>query len=82
MGSRKLYDILDRNPLFAFRPIEVVCNPYTIAAQRKMVSVTQAFAVDLTGQICSDQFAGEFYSGIAARRSSLRHYRIRHRLSV
>ncbi len=72
MGSRKLYDILDRNPLFSFQPIDVVCNPYSIAAQRKMVSVTQAFAVDLTGQVCSDQFAGEFYSGIAAQTEFLR----------
>ena len=72
MGSRKLYDILDRNPLFSFQPIDVVCDPYTIAAQRKMVSVTQAFAVDLTGQVCSDQFAGEFYGGIAAQAEFLR----------
>jgi acyl-CoA hydrolase/RimJ/RimL family protein N-acetyltransferase len=72
LGSRKLYDILDRNPLFSFQPIDVVCDPYTIAAQRKMVSVTQAFAVDLTGQVCSDQFEGEFYSGIAAQGEFLR----------
>jgi acyl-CoA hydrolase/RimJ/RimL family protein N-acetyltransferase len=72
MGSRKLYDILDLNPLFSFEPIEVVCDPYTIAAQRKMVSVTQAFAVDLTGQVCSDQFEGEFYGGIAAQTEFLR----------
>jgi acyl-CoA hydrolase/GNAT superfamily N-acetyltransferase len=72
MGSRKLYDIIDRNPLFSFQPMDVVCHPYTIAAQHRMVSVTQAFAVDLTGQVCSDQFAGEFYSGIAAQGDFLR----------
>jgi len=72
LGSRKLYDIIDRNPLFSFQPIDVVCDPSTIAAQRKMVSVTQAFAVDLTGQVCSDQFEGEFYSGIAAQGEFLR----------
>jgi RimJ/RimL family protein N-acetyltransferase len=37
-----------------------------------MVSVTQAFALDLTGQACSDQFNGEFYSGIAAQGDFLR----------
>lgn len=72
LGSRKLFDIIDKNSLFSFQPIESVCNPYTIAAQHKMVSVTQAFAVDLTGQVCSDQFAGEFYSGIAAQGDFLR----------
>lgn len=67
MGSRRLYDLIDRNPLFSFQPIEVVCDPATIAAQHKMVSVTQAFAVDLTGQVCTDQLNGDFYSGLAAQ---------------
>ena len=72
MGSRRLYDLIDRNPLFSFQPIEVVCHPGTIAAQHKMVSVTQAFAVDLTGQVCADQFEGDFYGGIAAQGEFLR----------
>lgn len=67
MGSRRLYDLIDRNPLFSFQPIEVVADPNTIAAQHKMVSVTQAFAVDLSGQVCADQLNGDFYSGIAAQ---------------
>ncbi|MDP3084835.1 MAG: GNAT family N-acetyltransferase, partial [Rubrivivax sp.] len=67
MGSRRLYDLIDGNPLFSFQPIEAVCHPDTIAAQHKMVSVTQAFAVDLTGQVCADQLDGAFYSGIAAQ---------------
>ncbi len=67
MGTRRLYDLIDRNPLFSFQPIELVCKTSTIAAQYKMVSVTQAFAVDLTGQVCADQLDGDFYSGIAAQ---------------
>lgn len=67
MGSRRLYDLIDRNPMFSFQPIDVVCDPSTIAAQHKMVSITQAFAVDLTGQVCADQFNGDFYGGIAAQ---------------
>ena len=46
MGTRKLYDIIERNPLFSFQPIDVVCDPFTIAAHKQMVSVTQAFAID------------------------------------
>lgn len=72
MGSQRLYELMDRNPLFAFEPIEVVCHPYTIAAQHRMVSVTQAFAVDLSGQACADQFMGEFYGGLAAQAEFLR----------
>lgn len=72
MGSRRLYDLIDRNPLFSFQSIEMVADPDTIAAQHKMVSVTQAFAVDLTGQVCADQLDGDFYSGLAAQGEFLR----------
>jgi acyl-CoA hydrolase/GNAT superfamily N-acetyltransferase len=72
IGTRRLYDLIDRNPLFVFQPIDVVCHPSTIAAQHRMVSVTQAFAIDLTGQVCADQLDGEFYSGLAAQGEFLR----------
>lgn len=64
LGSRRLYDLIDRNPLFVFQPIEVVCNPVTLAAQHKMVSIAQAYAMDLTGQACLDQFDGTFAGGL------------------
>ena len=67
MGSRQLYDLIDGNPLFCFQPMEVVCNPATLASQHKMVSVTQAVSVDLTGQVCVDQVDGHFYNGLAAQ---------------
>ena len=67
MGSRRLYALIDGNPLFSFQPIEAVCDPATLAQQHKLVSVTQAFAIDLTGQVCADQFNGEFYGGLAAQ---------------
>jgi len=67
MGSRRLYDLIDRNPLFSFQPIEAVCDSATLAAQHRMVSVTQAFAIDLTGQVCVDQLHGDYYSGMAAQ---------------
>lgn len=67
MGSQRLYELIDRNPLFSFQPIDAVCDAWTVAQQHKMVSVTQAFAVDLTGQVCADQFGGDFYGGLAAQ---------------
>ncbi len=72
MGSRALYELIDNNPLFVFEPIDVVCDPFTLATQHKMVSVTQAFAIDLTGQVSADQFGGGFYGGLAAQGEFLR----------
>jgi acyl-CoA hydrolase/RimJ/RimL family protein N-acetyltransferase len=72
MGSRRLYDLIDGNPLFNFRRIEEICDPEQIARNHKMVSVTQAFAVDLGGQVCADQFEGSLYSGVSSQPEFLR----------
>lgn len=67
LGTRRLYDLIDGNPLFSFQAIERVSATHTIGGQHKMVSVNQACAVDLTGQVCTDQFAGEFCGGVTTQ---------------
>jgi acyl-CoA hydrolase/GNAT superfamily N-acetyltransferase len=72
LGTERLYRLIDRNPAFSFQPIEYVCNPAVIAANRAFVSVSQAFAIDLTGQVCADQYEGEFYGGLSTQADFLR----------
>jgi len=72
MGTRRLYDLLDHNDLFALHPIDYVGDPAVIAANYRMVSVTQAFAIDLTGQVCADQFEGGLYGGVSSQPEFLR----------
>jgi acyl-CoA hydrolase/RimJ/RimL family protein N-acetyltransferase len=72
MGTRRLYDFIHQNPLFSFQPIDYVCDPAVIAKNNQMVSVTQAFAIDLMGQVCADQFEGEFYSGVSTQPDFIR----------
>lgn len=72
MGTRRLYDLIDRNPAFSFQPVDYTCDPGIIAANHKMASVSQAWVVDLTGQVCADQFRGEFYSGVSSQPDFLR----------
>ncbi len=67
MGTRRLYDLIDGNPRFALHPIEYVCDPAVIAANAALVSVTQAFAIDLTGQVCADTREGVLYGGVATQ---------------
>jgi len=67
LGSRALYDIIDGNALFALHPITSVANEDVIASQHKMVSISQAFSIDLTGQVCVDQFEGQLYGGLGAQ---------------
>lgn len=72
MGTRALYDLIDRNPLFSFHPIHYICRPDILSGISHLVSVTQAFSIDLMGQVCSDQFGGEFYGGISAQPEFIR----------
>ena len=72
LGTRALYDRIDGNPLFSFHPIEQICKPEVIAGQNRMVSITQAFAVDLTGSVCVDQYEGRFYGGVATQPDFMR----------
>src|SRR5215510_9976521 len=67
LGTRRLYDFIDDNPLFEFLPIDQVCHPREVSDQSRMVSITQAFAIDLTGQVCVDQFEGDFYGGLSTQ---------------
>jgi GNAT superfamily N-acetyltransferase len=62
-----LYTLLHNNPLFEFQPLDEVASVSRIAKQHKMVSVTQAFMVDLNGQVCVDQLGGHTYGGLAAQ---------------
>ena len=65
MGTRRLYDLVDDDPAFEFHPIDYICDPTVISTRRQMVSVTQAFTVDLTGQVSTESVDGELYGGIS-----------------
>ena len=65
MGTRRLYALIDNDPRFAFYPVDYVCDPAVIASNERMVSVTQAFAVDLTGQVCTESLDGVLYGGVS-----------------
>jgi len=67
LGSKRLYDFIDDNPLFRFRPTSYVNDPAVIGKQKRMVSINMALEIDLTGQVCSDSVAGQFYSGIGGQ---------------
>ncbi len=67
LGTKKLYDYIDNNPLFSFHPTEYVNDSYVISQQQKMVAINVALEVDLTGQICADSLGTRFYSGIGGQ---------------
>jgi acyl-CoA hydrolase/N-acetylglutamate synthase-like GNAT family acetyltransferase len=67
MGSQRLYDYIDNNPVFSFNPTEYVNDPGVISRQNKMVAINVGLEVDLTGQVCADSIGHQFYSGIGGQ---------------
>ena len=67
MGSRRLYDFVDRNWGLEFLPADYTNDVEVIAAHDKMVAVNSALGVDLTGQVAADSIGPKFYSGIGGQ---------------
>ncbi len=54
MGTKKLYDFVDDNPMIYMAPVEYVNDPYVIRQNNKMISINACVQVDLFGQVCSE----------------------------
>ena len=63
MGSKRLYDWVDDNPMIELHRTEYVNDPFVIAQNERMVAVNSAIEVDLTGQVCADSIGPKLYSG-------------------
>lgn len=72
MGSEDLYNFIDNNPMFYFRSSEFVNDPTVIARNDRLISISSALEVDLTGQVCTDSVGYLFYSGIGDQVDFLR----------
>jgi len=72
MGTRRLYDFIDNNPMVEFYESDYVNNPIVISQHEKMVAINQALEVDLTGQVCADSLGYRFYSGLGGQADFMR----------
>jgi 4-hydroxybutyrate CoA-transferase len=67
LGTKKMFEFVDNNPIFEFHPTAYTNDPALIARNDNMVAVNSALQVDLTGQVCSDSIGNQFYSGIGGQ---------------
>ena len=72
MGSQKLYDFIDDNPMVEMHDIGWVNDVHQIRKHPKMVSINSAIEVDLTGQVCADSIGTRLYSGVGGQMDFIR----------
>jgi GNAT superfamily N-acetyltransferase len=64
IGSEDLYEFLNDNPAVEFHPSDYVCDPTVIARHNKMVAMSVAMSIDLTGQVAADAMPHSHFSGV------------------
>ncbi len=72
MGTRKLYDFIDDNPI-----IHMISSSYTnctaiIRQNPKVTAINSAIEVDITGQVCADSIGPRMYSGVGGQMDFMR----------
>ena len=72
MGSRRLYDFVDDNPMVEMRPVDFTNDTSIIRTFRKMVAINSAIEVDLTGQVVADSIGQRSYSGVGGQMDFIR----------
>lgn len=63
LGTKKLYDFINDNPMFEMYPVSYTNNPNIIGKNIKMVSINATVEVDLLGQCASETIGPLQYSG-------------------
>jgi 4-hydroxybutyrate CoA-transferase len=63
MGTKRLYDFVDHNPMVEMFGVDYVNDPYVIAKNDNMVAINSCIEVDLQGQVASESMGTKQFSG-------------------
>jgi len=72
MGSRRLYDFVDDNPLIAMLDIAFINDTSIIRRNPRVCAINSAIEIDLTGQVCADSIGERLYSGVGGQMDFIR----------
>ncbi len=67
LGTKRLYDWVDNNPLVELRRTEYVNDPFVVAQNDRLVAINSAIEVDLTGQVCADSIGPKMHSAVGGQ---------------
>ena len=63
LGSKKLYQFMERNPALEIHPVDFTNDPYLAAQNDKLVAINATLQIDLLGQCGSESLGHLPYSG-------------------
>jgi len=63
VGSQRLYDFIDNNPLCASYPVNYTNRPSIAALNDNLITINNAIEIDLYGQVCAESVGTRIISG-------------------
>lgn len=72
LGTRKVYDFIDDNPLVVLMDAAYTNDTHIIRQNPKVIAINSAIEVDITGQVCADSIGSRIYSGIGGQMDFMR----------
>lgn len=72
IGSKKLYDFMDDNPVVSMIDCSYVNDTAVIRQNPKVTAINSAIEIDLTGQVCADSIGKNMYSGVGGQMDFIR----------
>jgi acyl-CoA hydrolase len=72
MGTQRLYDFVDDNPMVEMRSVDFTNDTHVIRSFSRMVAINSAIEVDLTGQVVADSIGHRMYSGVGGQMDFIR----------
>ncbi|MDA9555358.1 4-hydroxybutyrate CoA-transferase [Pelobium sp.] len=72
LGTKKLYEFANDNPIIKAMDIGFVNDPRVISLNPKVTAINSAIEIDITGQVCSDSIGTYQYSGIGGQMDFIR----------
>lgn len=72
LGSRRLYDFMDRNPALEMHPVDVTNDPCRAGLVDRLHSINGTMQIDLIGQCGSESLGTKPYSGTGGQSDFVR----------
>ena len=72
LGSKKLYNWIDRNPSFEMHPVDFTNDPYLAGLNDNLVSINATLEIDFLGQCGSESLGPIPYSGTGGQSDFVR----------
>lgn len=72
LGSKRLYDFMNRNPQLEMHPVDFTNDPCLAGQNDNLVTINASVQVDFLGQCCSESMGSTPYSGTGGQADFVR----------